>query len=325
MDTDDNSAEADNLDKLGHYLALSLSLPERVARALSALVGGSMQLLTNTFIPLPIKGSNSYRFTLGMFQTFLIRNIAGVDQANNDVELQDRFMHRKLLGSSIEAAGLLTMRLSPVWIFAIASDAARGGQIFLQRLVKQLKENGVIAADTHPETLEQLLAGIHEMSRKGAAAIDMPPLTADEIRILADELRESTESLTENAAGLLPTFESIWEQIEGIARAEKLSMAEVLGMLSVRAASITDTSIGAADAVGQTGYRMVDELLLDDYRKTLGEISRVGAYPYAKQHMQPFVANARSHFDFGAETLSQRWFKKAFGKIASRIRNVADP
>ena len=118
---------SDNLDKLGHFLALSFSLPERAARALSALVGGSTLLLTNTLIPAAVKSSSSYHFTVGMFQTFLVRNVAGVE---TDAELQDRFVHRKLVGTSIEAAGLLTMRLSPVWVFAIASDAARGGAGF---------------------------------------------------------------------------------------------------------------------------------------------------------------------------------------------------
>ena len=43
------------LDRLNHYLALSLSLPERAARALGSLVGGSTLLLTKTLIPTAIK------------------------------------------------------------------------------------------------------------------------------------------------------------------------------------------------------------------------------------------------------------------------------
>jgi len=111
------------LNRLNHYLALSLSLPERAARALGSLVGGSTLLLTKTLIPTAIKNSNSYRFTLGMFQTFLINNVAQIDDIKTDIELKEHFLNRKLLGTSLEAAGLLTMHLSPVWVFAIASDA----------------------------------------------------------------------------------------------------------------------------------------------------------------------------------------------------------
>ena len=182
----------------------------------------------------------------------------------------------------------------------------------------------MVAADSNPETLEQLLAGIDEMGRKGASAIDTPPLNAEEIKALADELRQSTISLTNSAANLLPTFESIWEQIEGVARKENLSVSQVMGMLSVSAASIAKTGFGTADAVSQTSYQLLDEILLDDYRDTIGEISRMGAYTYMTEHMQPFVDNARLHFDFRRETRSQRWFKNAFIKIAARIRDTAD-
>ena len=97
------------LDKLNHYLALSLSLPERAARALGSLVGGSTLLLTKTLIPTAIKNSNSYHFTLGMFQTFLINNMAQIDDIETGIDLKEHFLNRKLLGTSLEAAGLLTM------------------------------------------------------------------------------------------------------------------------------------------------------------------------------------------------------------------------
>ncbi|MCH7815489.1 MAG: hypothetical protein IIC60_02855 [Proteobacteria bacterium] len=48
-----------------------------------------------------------------MFQTFLIRNVAGMDRAATGIEFEEKFVHRKLLGTSLEAAGLLTLHLSP--------------------------------------------------------------------------------------------------------------------------------------------------------------------------------------------------------------------
>jgi hypothetical protein len=99
----------DYLDRLNHYLALSLSLPERAAKALGSLVGGSTLLLTKTLTPTAIKNSNSYHFTLGMFQTFLINNVAQIDDIETGIDLKEHFLNRKLLGTSLEAAGLLTM------------------------------------------------------------------------------------------------------------------------------------------------------------------------------------------------------------------------
>ncbi len=309
------------LTRLNHYLSLSLSIPERSARALSALVGGSTLLLSRALIPSAIKNTTSYKFTLGMFQTFLIRNVAGVNSVSHEIELKDNFVHRKMLGTSLEAAGLLTMHLSPVWVFAIASDAAKGGQVFLQRLVHHLKENEVIAKDSNPESLEQILQSIEEMGRQGATAIDTPPLSKDEIVELADELRASTSNLAGNSANLLPRFESIWKQISQVAKKENLSTEQVMGMLSVHAASIAETGIGTAGAVGKTGYNILDEVLLNDYKNTLSNITQEGALGYMKNNMQPYLENAQSHFDFKQETWTQRWFKTAIRKFSDKRRS----
>lgn len=308
------------LDRLNHYLALSFSLPERITRALGSLIGGSTLLLTKTLIPSAVKNSNSYRFTFGMFQTFLIKNVAQLDDFQTDTQLQKHFLNRKLLGTSLEAAGLLTMHLSPVWVFAIASDAAKGGQVFLNRLVHHLKEHNVIAEDSNPESLEQVLLSIHDMGRQGATAIDTPPLTMLEVEELAAQLRESTASLRKNSVNLLPRFEAIWNQISQVASQENLSTEQVLGMLSVSAASIAQTSVGTAGALGKTGFYFLDEIVLNDYKETLADISDTGSLRYMQQNMQPFVQNAQSHFNFKNETRSQAWFKDSIASVMRQIR-----
>lgn len=309
------------LDRLNHYLALSFSLPERIARALGSLIGGSTLLLTKTLIPTAVKNSNSYRFTFGMFQAFLIKNVAQLDDFQTDTELQKHFLNRKLLGTSLEAAGLLTMHLSPVWVFAIASDAAKGGQVFLNRLVHHLKEHSVIDESSNPESLEQVLLSIHDMGRQGATAIDTPPLSLAEVEELAAQLRESTASLRRNSAKLLPSFEVIWTQISLVAKKENLSTEQVLGMLSVSAASIAQTSVGTAGAVGKTGFYFLDEIILNDYKETLASIAETGSLSYMQQNMQPFIQNAQSHFNFKTETHSQAWFKSSITRLMRQIRS----
>ena len=314
-----SAEKATNLDRLNHYLALTFSLPERTARAMSAIVGGSTLLLSKTLLPNSIKQSNSYHFTVGMFQSFLIRNVAGIDDSAANTDLGDKFIQRKLLGTSLEAAGLLTMHLSPVWVFAIASDAAKGGQVFLQRLVGHLKENGVIAPGSDPTSIEQILQSIADMSQKGATLIDTPPLSLAEIRALSQELRDSTTSLSQDYGKLMPDFEAIWNQIAQIAKKENLSVEQVLGILSISAASVTRSGVGTADAVGKTGAVILDEMILQDYKQTLASISDQGALVYLQTHMRPFLENAQSHFDFSRETGSQRWFKRVFLSLTGRL------
>ena len=206
-----------------------------------------------------------------------------------------------------------------VWVFAIAADTAKGGQIFLQRLVHNLKQNQVIPEDSHPQSLEQILQSIHEMGLHSATAIDTPPLNLEEIRELANELRKATASLTQNSVNMLPSFEKIWNQIDAVARKENMSPAQIFGILSVSAASVAETGLGTVSAVGETGIGLIDEMILGDYSKTLTEISNEGGFNYMKNHMQPFISNAQSHFDFDQETSSQRWFKRTFEKFAARL------
>ena len=307
-------------NKIARYLSLTLSIPERTGRALSAIIGGGTMLLTKMLVPGAIKNTSSYHFTLGMFQTFLVQNVAGMTEMRTQTELQEKFVHRKLLGSSLEAAGLLTMHFSPVWVFAIASDTARGGQVFVQRLVQQLKENGVIDPQSNPQTIEQILLSIQDVSHRSAAAIDTPPLSKQEIQDLADELRISAARLTENSSQLLPRFESLWNQITLVARKENMNLAQILGMLSVRAAAVSNSGIGTADALGKTSYGILDEMVLTEYRETLKGISDEGASNYLFNHMQPFIENARSHFDFRNETSTQRWLLGFLGKFKAKLR-----
>jgi len=255
-----------------------------------------------------------------MFQTFLIKNVAQLDGFQTDIELQEHFLNRKLFGTSLEAAGLLTMHLSPVWVFAIASDAAKGGQVFLNRLVHHLKEHDVIADESNPESLEQVLLAIHDMGRQGATAIDTPPLTLAEVEELAAQLRVSTASLRDSSAKLLPRFEAIWIQISQVAKQENLSTEQVLGMLSLSAASLSQAGLGTAGAVGKTGFYFLDELILNDYKETLIGISETGSLRYMQQNMQPFIQNAQSHFDFKIETQSQAWLKGAITSLAGKVK-----
>lgn len=305
--------------RLGRALSLTLSLPERTARALAALAGGGALLLTRTLLPGAVKNSTSYRFTLGMFQTFLVRNVAGMAAVEGEAELKDRFTQRKLLGSSFEAAGLLTMHLSPVWVFAVASDAARGGQVFLRRLVFHLKEHRVIAPDRDPRTLEQILEAVHDMGREGAGAVDMPPMSREELGEVAAELRRSAAALAENSAKLLPRFESLWDQIGRAAEREDLSVARVLGLLSVSAASLAGAGAGTVRAVGEAGYGILDEMVIDDYKASLDRIAEQGAAAYVGGHMRPFVENARAHFDFGRESWTQRRLKGPIDRLLARL------
>lgn len=307
------------LQRLGRFLELTLSLPERSARALGALVGGTTLVLGNTVMPGSVRGSTSYRFTVGMLQTFLLRNVAGMDDLTTQAP-EVAFLQRKMLGASLEAAGLLTMHFSPVWVFALASDTARGGQVFFSRLIHFLKAHQVIPTDHDPRSIEQLLEAIQDMAERGAAAFDMPPLSRGDLQQLLAELRHLSSVLANRSAALLPSFESLWNQILEVANAEKMSVEEVMGILAINAGKGRQT----AEALGKTSAALLDELLLEEYRSTLEDIRRTGAINYLRWNMEPFFTNALSHFDFRRPSRTEHWYRRllsGLSTISRRNRN----
>ena len=102
-----------------------LSLSERAVRALSAVAVGTSTLLTETLFPEALRGTTTYRVTIGLMQQFIIERVAGMGRelAEGQVELGDDYAQRKMVGTALEAAGLLTVGFSPLWVLAIAGDA----------------------------------------------------------------------------------------------------------------------------------------------------------------------------------------------------------
>jgi hypothetical protein len=293
-------------------VAYALSLPERTVRSVAALVGGGTSLLTDTLLPASLRGSSSYRITVGLFQEFLIERVAGIEREAKvgQVRLKDKFIQRKMLGNVLEAAGLLTMRLSPLWVLAIAADAAGGSKTFLNRLVEQLKINKVIPEDAAPSELEDVLAAIQAASHTSAAAVDMPPLSREELARLAEDMKMSYAKVFEETGDLVGKLDELWEGMKLLARKENISLERLMGIMTVDAANFVKKSIGSVAAVGQTGVNLFDEAILDSYRKTLEQVSKEGIDGYLNKHLAPFLNAAKEHFNPKRRT----WLERLLGR-----------
>lgn len=278
-----------------------LSLPERTLRSLAAVAGGTTSLLTDTLFPEALRSTTLYKVFVGDTQRFVISKIAQVqresEQAGAAQTDDPSYMPRKLLGGAFETAGLFAMHVSPLWVFAIAGDAAAGTNVFLQRLVDQLKKNDVIPPDTQVTQLGDLLAVIHDTSRKGAAAVDTPPLSREELNQLASDMISSSREVFSKATDLLPRMETIWATMQQVADRQNISMDALSGILSIDVTGYARKGVGAVMALGQTGQALFSEKILDNYAATLDRVSSQGVTQFVSQHMTPFLTRACSHFD----------------------------
>ncbi len=300
-----SSVLAKSLEVLGY----TLSLPERTVRSLAALLGGTTTLLTDSLLPESLRGSTTYHVTIGLFQKFLVEKMAQVQNSKGQLDqekIKDKFVQRKLLGNMLEAAGLLTMRFSPLWILAIAGDAAGGSKVFLNRLIDHLKTNDVIDASQEPKELVDVLEAVQHASVKSATALDQPPLSRAELSELANEMKESYGKVLSTSTGLLPDLTKIWDDMEDLSEKQKVSLEELMGMMVFEAASLLDKTVGTVSAVGKTGVELFDENIVQSYRKTLERVSLEGVDGYLSNHYQPFWEAFKGHFDMGKKTWLER-------------------
>ena len=230
------------------------------------------------------------------------------------VQLSEDYVQRKMAGTALEAAGLLTMGYSPLWVFAILGDAAGGGKVFLNRLVKYLKENNVLTEEIEATELVDVLEAVQEASIQSASTIDTPPLTREELSELANEMKSNYGRVVKSATNLMPRLEAIWKNMEQLALRENISIERLVGIMTVDAATWSKKGMGIAVATGQTGAELFNEKILDSYRKTLAMTSEQGIDEYLSSHMRPFMQSARAHFDPTQKT----WTEIKLGETSNK-------
>lgn len=295
-----------------------LSLPERTIRSLAALATGTTNLLTESLFPEALRGTTAYKIFIGDAQKFVTEKVAEVHrQAAEDPPSDPKYLHRKIVGGALETAGLFAMHVSPLWIFAIAGDAAAGSRVFLNRLVEQLKRNGVIDESMQVTGLDDLLMAMHETSRSGATAVDTPPLSRAEVEKLADEMMDHYGNVFSKATGLLPRLDDLWGRMEKLASRDNVSIERLQGILSLDVFDYGRRGVGAALAVGQTGTTLFGEQILDSYAKTLDKMNKNGVMNYVGDEMKPFFEAATGHFAPDRRTWTEALTDLVFGATAT--------
>jgi len=284
-----------------------LSLPERLVRSAAAVVGGTSLLLTETLFPEVVKESVTYRVVVGNLQRCMIDRVAQVEYfpATREERVIDGYIGRKLAGNVLEMAGLMTMRFSPVWVFALAGDAAAGSKVFLDRLSSNLKQHGVIDAESDPEDVVSLLDAIQEASSSSATAMDTPPLSSQQLSELAGELTDGYKRMFSKSQALLSRFNALQRRMEKTAGDEGLSVEEVSGVMAIDVASLGRTGVETTLAVSQTGAELFGEKILASYERTLDELNSQGAGAYLNRYLRPFIDAAVAHFDPDKATWTQ--------------------
>lgn len=316
-----NNLDENTRKQLGYLL----SLPERSLRSLAAVTGGTTLLFTDILLPQVAKDSIIYNAVIGDFQRFMVHSLAQMEYQRLDRgtfrEINGDYPFRKVAGTAIEMVGLLSVHFSPLWVFAIVGDAATGSRVYLNRLVAQLKENGVIAEDTAVTSIETLFIAMQDASKSSVTVIDTPPLTRVELDKITADLRTNYGRMFSGTTNLVGRIDTLWTQIETVAEEQDSSISEVEGVMTLDLAGWGKKGVGTVTAVGQTTGGLIGEHILDSYAATLNGISTIGLPAYVSNHMNPFLHKAANHFD----PKSSSWTEDNLLKTRPASRDASPP
>ena len=286
--------ETDDSKGYRRYLSQGylVSLPERTARAGAALAGGLVYETGEVVLPLAFRRSRVYQAVVGRLLRLTIELVGGVEGVFPTEEMQAReLLARKTAGNVVEIGSFLAVGWSPVWLLAGASDLIGGSKAYLRVLVTELKEGGVLSAEEDVASFEELLTALEGTSGVLADTVDVPPLNVAGVRASWQELRRQAADLPD-ARGL----EEIFSQLRLAAQREDRSVMEI-------------SSVVALGAV-RAGMRLGNTHIFDYYRGALRTIADEGLISFLYRTSTPYLTRARSHFDPGSSTLSERLLQR---------------
>jgi hypothetical protein len=162
------------------YLA---SLPERTTRAGAALTGGLVYEASEVVLPVAIRRSKLYQAIVGRLLRITVELVGGVRGVYPAQEMPVReLLVRKTAGNVVELSSFLAVGWSPVWLLAGASDLVGGTKVYLQALVTELRDAGVLPPEVDVTSFEELLSVLEGTSGVLADTVDVPPLNITSVR-----------------------------------------------------------------------------------------------------------------------------------------------
>jgi hypothetical protein len=293
---------------LAEYLC---SVPERVLRSAAAIAGGALREIGEVAVPRSLRRTHSYRVLVEVGLRFMIEQVGQVEgvYAGEDDTMKN-FVIRRTAGHVLEVAGIVAFSASPVWVLAVLADLSGAGRDLIADISDALKEEGLLAADEHFESVEQLLDGFEGMAGRLADTANTPPLDVAGLREEWRKLKAESHKLPTANLPSAAILRDRWQQVKIEAQREERSVFQMSTAMAISAVRrLPDDARWLSRAVKVSARRAGHTLaagLLDDYRVTLAEIHETGFLNYWSREFQPYLAGALRAFDPQHETLTQR-------------------
>jgi DNA/RNA-binding domain of Phe-tRNA-synthetase-like protein len=311
-------SKAPNVSQVWDFLMFGTSVPERLLRSTSAMIGGVLKESSELLVPQAFRTSKSYSIFVQQMLDFMTHDVGGVDRPEGEVSATDveNYVARKAVGNFIELAGLATLHLSPLTLLAVVSDIAYGSQTYLAELAVELKREGVIPEDSTIDHASDLLDAVRAASGVTAQAFDLPPTSIDGLRETIRQTQEAVGRLDPTVIFPQAEMDRIWLELQEISRKEGVSLLGVGGAVTLLAADrFAGLGAGALSAVRVAG-NLVDAKVLQHYSDSLSQIHDKGFYQSLADVSGPYLEAVWDNFSMEKTTITQEVLS---GRLTGRL------
>jgi hypothetical protein len=281
---------------VGRATQYLVSVPERILRAVAAALGGTIHETAELVLPRLVRKSRFYEATAKNLLRITVELVGGVER-NADVVADEhesspkKLAVRKAGGNVVELGSILAFGFSPLWLLAGAADVTRGTRVYLDALVSELKDAGVLARESEFSSVDDLLASLEGASGTTARLIDIPPLEIEGLKRSLADLREDAKGLPTP-----PELAAVYQGLVAEADREQRSLLEV--------------SVGMGLAFFNSARKVGRQHVLDPYTEDLQPVRDEGFAAYARRVGTPYAQAVTRHFRPSEQTLTERGLEK---------------
>lgn len=286
-----------------------LSLPERLLRALSAVLGGLFFEIAEVIFPAWLRRTRLYQALVYRFLRLIVELVGGVQAERTAEQIQVADLaRRKAVGNVIELLSILAVGWSPLWILAAASDLSGGTRAYLETLVVELHRQGVLKDPAGVQSVDDLLGALETSTGVAADLVDIPPLEIQSLRQSWQALQQQASSLP-GPELMAQTYRSLVET----AREQRRSIGEVSALIAV----------GALKA----GVNLTTQHTFSYYQQAFNAIQTEGWGAYARRVSKPYLIASAGHFDRKRKTNTEKFLtysKSSERSMANEISTNAN-
>ena len=306
-----------------------LSLPERVARAMIGTTSRVARDTAELAVPDSFKRGRLYAITVNRMLGFLAEDVGKLtpDLDHNVEQPEDnrdkQYLVKKAIGNVIDLGGLAVLHISPLWVIAIFSDIALGTKTYLNTLISELKEQGVLPESETIDNVDRLLEALQRTTATLADQLDTPPITVDQLRRSVEQLRTEAQKGDLTQVVAVSDLERVWNEIEETVRVEQRSPLEVSNAVAMMTYNqIVRVGHGAVGSV-KVALDLVSDNVVDYYFDALERIHTKGYYTCVIESYDRFLRDLYYVFDASAPTKTEqvlrgRWLSRCWCWLTTR-------